>query len=836
MGGGRRRIIERPRLTRMLDESGARIILLVAPAGYGKTTLANEWLEHHDRRAAWYRANPASADVAVLAVGLSKAVAEILPGAGERILDRLRATDRPDDDAKVLAEMLIDDLGDWPNDAWLAIDDYHFAMDSEAAEQFICTLATESAIYFLLTSRRRPMWVSARRRLYGEFAELGRSDLAMNIEEATLVLDGREGAPDLVSRAGGWPAVIGLAALTQPRLAADDQVPAALHEFLAEELFHDVDEVTRDGLLQLSIATTVTEPLADFLLGARAGKVLETSVHRGLLIRSGSSYQFHPLLQAFLRRKLREREKELVDSIVSSVGKYFIVEGLWDDAFALLSTSDVPALLPELLEASLDTLLREGRTATLKRWIDAADDAQIQSPIIDLAEAELSFREGIHSKTEVLALAAARKMPRSSPLSARAYSLAGRSAYFEGRAADALELHKTALGLSRSAETSRSALWGQFLTYLELENDREARTVFTQLEEIEPNTTEDLLRLATGRFQLAVREGTSGLNAVLAAVPLLSRSRDPLARSAFLNVCAGGLVLSARYKDALRIIDQQVAEAQAYRLDFALPHAYLRKAGAALGRRGFRESHSYLDQAERLAPETRDPRLAASVRTTRALAYLSCGRLDEAMTAASYGPSVESSRAARAEISATRSLIRACGGETKVAGREARRAMADSRALEVTMLGTFALAIASCDATHETASRRVDAAVARAVKADALDYFVAACRGFPRLVDYVTPERWDVVSQQVAQVPDPLISGRAGRMRATTHDPASQLSPRETEVFELLSQGLTNKEIAHTLVVSESTVKVHVRHILEKLGVKTRTAAAALSPERRSTD
>ncbi|MDF2751497.1 MAG: hypothetical protein K0T00_2673, partial [Gaiellaceae bacterium] len=40
----RRRIIERPRLTRLLDESPARIKMLVAPAGYGKTTLARQWL------------------------------------------------------------------------------------------------------------------------------------------------------------------------------------------------------------------------------------------------------------------------------------------------------------------------------------------------------------------------------------------------------------------------------------------------------------------------------------------------------------------------------------------------------------------------------------------------------------------------------------------------------------------------------------------------------------------------------------------------------------------------------------------------------------------------
>jgi DNA-binding NarL/FixJ family response regulator len=52
------------------------------------------------------------------------------------------------------------------------------------------------------------------------------------------------------------------------------------------------------------------------------------------------------------------------------------------------------------------------------------------------------------------------------------------------------------------------------------------------------------------------------------------------------------------------------------------------------------------------------------------------------------------------------------------------------------------------------------------------------------------------------------------------------ISPREKEVLDLIAQGLRNKEIASTLFISEATVKVHVRHILEKLGVKTRTEAA----------
>jgi LuxR family maltose regulon positive regulatory protein len=55
------------------------------------------------------------------------------------------------------------------------------------------------------------------------------------------------------------------------------------------------------------------------------------------------------------------------------------------------------------------------------------------------------------------------------------------------------------------------------------------------------------------------------------------------------------------------------------------------------------------------------------------------------------------------------------------------------------------------------------------------------------------------------------------------------LSPREEEILELVRQGLTNAEIAQALYLSISTVKVHIRHIFEKLGVRTRTEAVAVT-------
>ena len=60
---------------------------------------------------------------------------------------------------------------------------------------------------------------------------------------------------------------------------------------------------------------------------------------------------------------------------------------------------------------------------------------------------------------------------------------------------------------------------------------------------------------------------------------------------------------------------------------------------------------------------------------------------------------------------------------------------------------------------------------------------------------------------------------------------AVQLSPRESEVLQLLSQGLTNREIARTLTVSTSTIKIHVEHILAKLEVSDRTQAAVRAIE-----
>src|SRR4051812_15185754 len=126
-----RRLV-RPRLLELLNAADVRAVVLCAPAGYGKTVLARQWLA--ERRAVWYTASPAAADVAGFAVALAQAASALVPGAAERVAERAPFAESPAEAAEALARALADDLAVWPEDAWLAVEDYHLVAESAAVE------------------------------------------------------------------------------------------------------------------------------------------------------------------------------------------------------------------------------------------------------------------------------------------------------------------------------------------------------------------------------------------------------------------------------------------------------------------------------------------------------------------------------------------------------------------------------------------------------------------------------------------------------------------------------------------------------------------------------
>jgi ATP/maltotriose-dependent transcriptional regulator MalT len=205
----RRHIIERPRLTRLLDQTQARVIMLIAAAGYGKTTLARQWLG--DKAHAWYSTTSASSDVAALVLGLARTLTDPSNQKSTVLRERLRATREPEQEVARLVDLFATSFADELGSSWIVLDDYQALTGSTAAEDFVEGIITRTPARVLLTSRSRPRWADARRILYGELYELGQIPLAMSEEEAELLLRhvGAKPARGLAALAHGWPAVLG---------------------------------------------------------------------------------------------------------------------------------------------------------------------------------------------------------------------------------------------------------------------------------------------------------------------------------------------------------------------------------------------------------------------------------------------------------------------------------------------------------------------------------------------------------------------------------------------------------------------------------------------------
>ncbi len=832
---GRRHIIERPRLTSVLDATSARVIMLVAPAGYGKTTLARQWLAN--RPHAWYQASSASADVAALSLGLLEAAAALIPDVGSRLREWLPTADEPERDVGIIAELLSDDISAWPLEAWLGIDDYHL-LATDAAEQLVNRLVSERRVKLLVTSRNRPAWVTARQLLYGEFSEVGPTALAMNSGEADSVLaaEERHASQSLVSLADGWPAVIGLAALSRADLSFDgEDLPAALHDYFAEELYASLTPETRLAVCHLALVPTITRASASHILGVSAGQVVQEATRVGFFVPRGSAeVELHPLLRAFLLRKLEDLPPQELAEAVSRTGTALIESKEWDDVFSLASRFDRFDLLDDLLASSLYELTSLGRLPTLRRWVDYGRAAGFESPLLDLADAELAFRQGLHAHAETLARDAAMLLGPEAPLASSAFCRAGQSRYFMDDGVAALDHFKTARETASNDSDARNALWGQFIVAVELE-ERDAPDLLREYESLGSRTRDSEVRAANGRLMLAIRTGRirETLLEVAPMIALVKHATDPIVRSSFWHVYGAALMLSADYVGALGAVDLAVDEINSFYIDFARPHAYVNRVASHIGLKHFDQANVVLTEMEALAHERGDIYLTMNAMTLRCRLLLSEGSPDRALAATRASWPRVPSLSQQAEFMATRGAAFACTGNPKKALELIHHAEELSCQLEPRLLSDWARVLVLLAVEAPDAEEQVRRAFCETFRSGALDAFVFAYRLDERILAFLSTDAdsHELLHDVLVRANDPVLAARLGLAHLVNGEgrAPNQLTPREQEVYALIAEGRTNREIACDLVISESTVKVHIRHILKKLQVRTRTEAAILA-------
>ncbi len=833
-----RRHVRRPRLTALLDESTAQAIVLTAPAGYGKTVLAQEWLTGHPN-AAWYRASPASADVAAFSVGVADAVAPIVPNAGDRLRQRLRVAGTPEKLVRPLAELLAEDLTSWPEDAWLVVDDYHLVTDSAAVEEFVDWLLTLAPVRLLVTTRRRPSWASARRVLYGEITEIGRDQLAMTNDEASRVLDGRssDAVRALVAQAEGWPALIGLAALSASSELPRERVSDALFRYFAEEVFRREPPEVQHFMLVASIPVSLNAEVVRDVLGfADAESLLQRLEDDGLLHRAdGRDTRFHPLLRDFLRKKIQLENADLVRSLSDGALAHSRRIKRWDEAFALAIESDRVETAAQIAGDAAAILLASGRMETLQKWLSETGPHAINDPGAVLAKIDICVRQGRFLEAIPLATSLAGRLPDQHAYVSRAWHRAGQAFNLSGDFANALDCHLHGKRLARSRDDVRQALWGAFLAAADLGRVDASR----YLDEFEAMAADDLdgkLRIAIGKFNIGVHNGSlQGVWSLFEPlVPLAEHASDVMARSNFWN-CAAVLSLGrGKYESAAEFATRATSVCVDLHLDFAKGYCLAARGGAEIGLRQFQRADRTLNVVARLAVELDDAYLHLENLLQVLRLLLAKRQFGAARNAITSLPDRDFPPEPYGAALGLLAIAAAMNGDTDAARAAIHKARSITSAVGAIYYSRFAEMVLSAlrnggEANHSTVCDLIE----DCAEADFLDAWVTAYRACPRLLGCLAGrERACAITRGAAyDARDTALLRRAG---IDTHAPPShcdQLTPRELEVLALMSEGLTNQEIATQLVISPSTAKVHVHHVLEKLGAKTRLQAVLVGKD-----
>ena len=400
-------VVSRPRLIERLNEGLHRnLILISAPAGFGKTTLVSEWVAGCDRPVAWLSLDEGDNDPTRFLTYLVAALQTIAPNIGVGVLGALQSPQPPPTEAILTA--LLNEITAIPDNFVLVLDDYH-VLDAKPIDHALTFLSSicHHSMHLVIATREDPQLPLARLRARGQLTELRAADLRFTASEAAEFLNQVMGlglsAADIAAledRTEGWIAGLQLAALS---LQGRQDVPGFIRAFagdhryivdyLVEEVLQRQPEPVRSFLLQTSILDRLHGPLCDAVTGQEEGNARLEALERGNffvvpLDDKRHWYRYHHLFAEVLSAHLMAEQPDQVATLHRRASEWYEQNGLAADAIRHALAAEDFERAADLIELAVPAMRRSRQEATVLGWLKALPDELVHCrPVLSVGYA-----------------------------------------------------------------------------------------------------------------------------------------------------------------------------------------------------------------------------------------------------------------------------------------------------------------------------------------------------------------------------------------------------------------------------------------------------------------
>lgn len=880
-------LIARPRLLKRLDEAEhAGLTVVLAPAGYGKTTLLSQWyrtLLSSGRACGWLTADPSDNDT----VGLLTYIAAALSDAGVSLEPRLERILRTDvfPSSEFLTQVIIEALERNDGTVYLFIDDAHLLAPEPIHALGRLIEQAPPSICFITASRSLPDLHLARARARGHLHEVQAEDLKFTPDETRSFVTGSDHPPldeqdlsTLQQRTEGWIAGLKLATLALRRGPAPKEMLASfsgsnrsVSDFFAEEVFSSQPPQVREFLLKTSVLDRFCPALCEAVTGQPdARRKLYEIEERGLFLlqldQERHWHRYHHLFASFLQRRLHEYDALAHRDLHMRASEWFWETGSPVDAIEHALKAEAPGRAAELLERRCQELTYVGKIRLVAKFA-----AQIPQTILHRYPGVLltvAWRQ-----TRALHFEEAAELIRIAGERLEEMAAANELPITELRRLRYLHLHREMVLTAARDRMSEVEKRCQHLLdeYPEEQHPYLKATIYGHLlasrrDQYKLSDYEKLFATAHGILKRSVYSFAAvGLQAGIgpfqflagktaAARTLLEQGRDEGVRysgshSSATAVCSLPLAQLVYENNevelAAQLIEEAMPSAVGYGFVDQLVAAFVTRSRILRARHDVPAALQSLDDGMAIAVERDLERLKLALLVERVRLLIEGGQLDEATRhAALHGIAVTDRAPTPGDSVTTRDEYRAiiwvrvaCATdhlfEAATVARQWRSFCAARGAtLSLVRWDILLACIHFISGNKLAAQRALREALTHGANVRCLRSFIDEGAIMRTLLEAVEPSESSHPADAFAAELMNVFDGGDHRSQRAAPDEATsdeglygRFSQREREILSLVASGLRNKEVAERLGMTEGTIKWYLQQVYDKIGTRRRQRA-----------